>query len=187
MNGQDQVACAHSRVVLKHTDNPDGTRSDYWECESGCGCKFVPAIKLQWVENDYQASDKLNSRLMAACHDYRKALEWLWAEDEMGYITSGPGKPIECVMCGRKGMSDKEIVHEEYCAQGVIYKALYVRSSVVCVTLEEAEKLALALEGCNEMFDTYGHTSESPCARDKEIVKQMLEEISNWRNKHPKE
>ena len=39
-----QVCCAHCRVVLKHIDHKDGTRSDYWECESGCGCKFQPFI-----------------------------------------------------------------------------------------------------------------------------------------------
>lgn len=36
----NQACCAHSRVVLKHTDYPDGTRSDYWECDSGCGQRF---------------------------------------------------------------------------------------------------------------------------------------------------
>lgn len=37
-----QTACSHSRVVLKHNDYPDGTRSDYWECDSGCGKRFYP-------------------------------------------------------------------------------------------------------------------------------------------------
>lgn len=42
----------------------------------------------------------------------------------------------------------------------------------------ENQKLREALEGCNEMFDTYGHTSESPCERDKEIVRNMLEALA---------
>lgn len=37
-----QACCAHSRVVLKHNEHPGGTRSDYWECESGCGARFYP-------------------------------------------------------------------------------------------------------------------------------------------------
>lgn len=38
----NQTTCAHSKVVLKHTDCPGGTRSDYWECDSGCGTRFYP-------------------------------------------------------------------------------------------------------------------------------------------------
>jgi hypothetical protein len=38
----EQTACAHCKVILKHIDHEDGTRSDYWECDSGCGRKFVP-------------------------------------------------------------------------------------------------------------------------------------------------
>lgn len=38
----DQTACAHSKVSLRHIDYPNGTRSDYWECDSGCGAKFNP-------------------------------------------------------------------------------------------------------------------------------------------------
>jgi hypothetical protein len=38
----DQCACAHCKVILKHTDNPNGTRSDYWECADGCGQRFEP-------------------------------------------------------------------------------------------------------------------------------------------------
>ena len=36
-----QTCCAHCRVEAKHTDNPNGTRSEYWECAYGCGAKFV--------------------------------------------------------------------------------------------------------------------------------------------------
>ena len=39
-----QACCAHCRVVLKHIDNPDGTRSDYWECDYGCGQRFTPIL-----------------------------------------------------------------------------------------------------------------------------------------------
>jgi hypothetical protein len=39
----EQNACAHCRVILKHTDDEDGTLSDYWECDFGCGRKFAPA------------------------------------------------------------------------------------------------------------------------------------------------
>lgn len=42
-----QACCAHSRVVSKHTDNANGTRSDYWECDYGCGQKFHPAPREQ--------------------------------------------------------------------------------------------------------------------------------------------
>jgi len=38
----NNVCCAHSRVVLKHHDYPGGSRSYYWECDSGCGQIFVP-------------------------------------------------------------------------------------------------------------------------------------------------
>lgn len=38
----NQTACAHCKVVLKHNDHPDGTRSDYWECVDGCGTRFWP-------------------------------------------------------------------------------------------------------------------------------------------------
>jgi hypothetical protein len=37
-----QACCAHCKVILKHTDHPDGTRSDYWECADGCGQRFLP-------------------------------------------------------------------------------------------------------------------------------------------------
>lgn len=37
-----QACCAHCEVALKHHDHPDGTRSDYWECDSGCGTRFYP-------------------------------------------------------------------------------------------------------------------------------------------------
>lgn len=37
-----QTACAHCKIESKHTDNPNGTRTDYWECCSGCGCRFIP-------------------------------------------------------------------------------------------------------------------------------------------------
>jgi len=37
-----QACCAHCRVVSKHIDNPDGTRSEYWECADGCGQRFRP-------------------------------------------------------------------------------------------------------------------------------------------------
>lgn len=39
-NQELKPRCAHCKVVLKHTDYPDGTRSDYWECADGCGTKF---------------------------------------------------------------------------------------------------------------------------------------------------
>lgn len=38
----NKACCAHSKVLLKHYDYPDGTRSDYWECDSGCGTRFWP-------------------------------------------------------------------------------------------------------------------------------------------------
>jgi len=47
-----QACCAHCRVVLKHCDYPNGHRSDYWECESGCGAIFFP-------ENSDQAGRRL--------------------------------------------------------------------------------------------------------------------------------
>lgn len=37
-----QACCAHSRVILKHNEHDDGTRSDFWECADGCGTKFWP-------------------------------------------------------------------------------------------------------------------------------------------------
>ena len=39
---------------------------------------------------------------------------------------------------------------------------------------EREAALAGALEGCNELFDNYGFASESPCARDREIIAEML-------------
>lgn len=43
MNTLDNnAACSHSRVILKHVTHPQGTVSDYWECDSGCGKRFVP-------------------------------------------------------------------------------------------------------------------------------------------------
>lgn len=42
MNEENQACCAHCKVELKHIDYPGGTRSDYWECSSGCGMKFLP-------------------------------------------------------------------------------------------------------------------------------------------------
>ena len=43
--------CAHVKVILKHNDYPDGTRSDYWECDSGCGCRFYPEYFDQNIAN----------------------------------------------------------------------------------------------------------------------------------------
>lgn len=40
---ESQACCAHSRVVSKHEDFPDGHRSEYWECDYGCGMRFYPA------------------------------------------------------------------------------------------------------------------------------------------------
>lgn len=38
---ENQACCAHSKVVLKHKEYPDGSRSDYWECDSNCGARFM--------------------------------------------------------------------------------------------------------------------------------------------------
>lgn len=38
----NQACCAHCKIVLKHKDYPNGTRSDYWECADGCGTMFWP-------------------------------------------------------------------------------------------------------------------------------------------------
>lgn len=46
----EQICCAHSKVILKHKDYSDGTRSDYWECDSNCGQKFNP-IKTEPLTN----------------------------------------------------------------------------------------------------------------------------------------
>ncbi len=37
-----QACCAHCRVVYKRIDHIDGTCSDSWVCDSGCGAKFIP-------------------------------------------------------------------------------------------------------------------------------------------------
>ena len=39
----NEAQCSHSKVVLKHIDHADGTRSDYWECDDCVGgTRFVP-------------------------------------------------------------------------------------------------------------------------------------------------
>lgn len=43
----NDACCSHSKVVLKHIEYPGGSRSDYWECESGCGATFYPAFTDQ--------------------------------------------------------------------------------------------------------------------------------------------
>ena len=56
----------------------------------------------------------------------------------------------------------------------------YIKTAATLAQSEAAgAEMREALEGCNEMFDTYGHTSESPCQRDKEIVVNMLKALSS--------
>jgi len=59
---ESQACCAHCRVVLKHTDNPDGTRSDYWECDCGCGQRFEPVgvkeEEIRVLQNKVYGLDK---------------------------------------------------------------------------------------------------------------------------------
>ena len=50
---ENQVICAHSRVVLRHRDYPDGSRSDWWECESGCCQRFHPEINRQELRDGF--------------------------------------------------------------------------------------------------------------------------------------
>lgn len=50
-----QACCAHCKVVLKHKDYPDGTRSDYWECADGCG-------KMFWPDNSMEEATAVFSR-----------------------------------------------------------------------------------------------------------------------------
>jgi len=38
--------------------------------------------------------------------------------------------------------------------------------------------VAVALRGAEELFDNYGFADESPCARDRDIVKDMLEALA---------
>jgi sarcosine oxidase delta subunit len=40
----DQASCAHLRVAYVRIDNPNGTCSDSWRCESGCGMYFWPSM-----------------------------------------------------------------------------------------------------------------------------------------------
>jgi hypothetical protein len=42
-----QACCAHNRVVSKHIDHADGSRSEYWECDYGCGQRFQPVINQE--------------------------------------------------------------------------------------------------------------------------------------------
>jgi hypothetical protein len=39
----NQCACAHSKVLLKPIEYPNGARSDHWEC-SDCGTEFWPNV-----------------------------------------------------------------------------------------------------------------------------------------------
>lgn len=38
----DNAQCAHCRVLSRHRRNPSGSTSEWWECDSGCGMRFVP-------------------------------------------------------------------------------------------------------------------------------------------------
>jgi DNA repair exonuclease SbcCD ATPase subunit len=64
--------------------------------------------------------DKLNTK--------HNALQKIWDEDEMGWLTTDGQKAIECGHCKGKNLDgDKDkIQHDDYCLQGVIYKALNI-------------------------------------------------------------
>jgi hypothetical protein len=42
--GDNQEACAHRRVSYKRIENSNGTFSDSWRCDSGCGAYFWPGL-----------------------------------------------------------------------------------------------------------------------------------------------
>src|SRR5512138_1198719 len=75
MTHDTSAACTKCKVMLKHTDIPIGTRSDYWDCADGCGQRFGPV-----------AAQKLTTTLIAAteeCERLRDALKfYAWCEGE---------------------------------------------------------------------------------------------------------
>lgn len=44
----ENACCAHTKVVSKITDNPNGTHSQYWECADNCGTKFLPKSYMDY-------------------------------------------------------------------------------------------------------------------------------------------
>lgn len=70
---ETKACCTHLRVALKHEDYPGGFRSDYLECESGCGMKFYPEHVDQQIRNlrDWFAGMALQGMLSA---DYSDAI-----------------------------------------------------------------------------------------------------------------
>jgi hypothetical protein len=46
-----QSCCAHCKVSSRFIDYADGTRSEYWECDSKCGTHFLPVGNLEKIKN----------------------------------------------------------------------------------------------------------------------------------------
>lgn len=86
----NETACAHSRVVLRHCDYPDGTRSDYWECAAGCGKQFWPEHTDMNIRNlrDFFAAKAVYGIMCAP------------------WLMEGDGFKEECKNRGRKSAFD---------------------------------------------------------------------------------
>lgn len=62
----EQAQCAHCKVVLKHIDHSNGTRSDYWECSDGCGTKFITTQQLAAEKAAREQAERKYERLRGA-------------------------------------------------------------------------------------------------------------------------
>ena len=60
----ENLACAHLNVVWKTKMNDDNTMTGWWECDSGCGMKFIPSPLWDILEIENKEIKELREALI---------------------------------------------------------------------------------------------------------------------------
>ena len=61
----ENAACAHLNASYRRKDNDDGTISGWWECDSDCGTRFLPAhfVASDELHQEYNQLESENAEL----------------------------------------------------------------------------------------------------------------------------
>lgn len=91
----NQACCAHTRVVYKRINYPNGQCSDSWECSDGCGMTFLPFPSYTYVQESARV-DLLtqNQALQLRCQQLEK--EVVRKEEEFISCVSHLESPHHC-------------------------------------------------------------------------------------------
>ena len=165
----NQCACAHCKVVLKHSDYPDGTRSDYWECDYGCGQRFEPSQKAVPAMSD-KPSETPTPRTDAKILNYQ--------------IGSGPYSPAR--------IDGVKVVSVDFARQlerelGEARQQLLLANDAAAKG-ETGRNLGTALEECQkELAEAIQakERAEAACAEMREYFKNEVEDTAEFARLHP--